>query len=150
MCKANIDDYLQKGLYGEKQTKPEERRRFLGTLRERIVVALKKGQVMEQDTYSELEVLMKKYPDATLYLNGDIRYSFLTGYIQLAKKCNNAFSIVTNSNHATDIGLVLALDYAIHIENIFNEKQTEKKVKKNVKTKKQVKKNFFLKKLFKK
>ena len=78
MCKANIDDYLQKGIYGEKQTKPEERRRFLGTLRERIVVALKKGQVMEQDTYSELEVLMKKYPDATLYLNGNIRYSFLT------------------------------------------------------------------------
>ncbi|MFC8573045.1 DUF1694 domain-containing protein, partial [Heyndrickxia sporothermodurans] len=40
-------------------------------------------------------------------------------YIQLAKKHNNSYSIVTNNDSNTPIGLVLALDYAINKENIY-------------------------------
>ncbi|MEM5596765.1 DUF1694 domain-containing protein [Niallia circulans] len=43
----NLDEYMQKGMYGAKETKPEERRKFLSTLRERVVIALKQSQVME-------------------------------------------------------------------------------------------------------
>ncbi|MEK5523437.1 MULTISPECIES: YueI family protein [Heyndrickxia] len=115
----NLDDYLQKGMYGEKQLKPDEKRKYLGTFRERIVVALKKSQVMEKQIYPEVEDLMKKNPKAKLLLNGDLTYTFLTKYIQLAKKHNNSYSIVTNNDSNTPIGLVLALDYAINKENIY-------------------------------
>ncbi|KYC95142.1 YueI family protein [Heyndrickxia sporothermodurans] len=115
----NLDDYLQKGMYGEKQLKPDEKRKYLGTFRERIVVALKKSQVMEKQIYSEVEDLMKKNPKAKLLLNGDLSYTFLTKYIQLARKHNHSYSIVTNNDSNTPIGLVLALDYAINKENIY-------------------------------
>lgn len=48
LSKSKVDDYLQQGIYGPKVTNPDERRQFLGTLRERIEVALNQGQVMEK------------------------------------------------------------------------------------------------------
>lgn len=63
----NLDDYLQKGMYGEKQLKPDEKRKYLGTFRERIVVALKKSQVMEKQIYPEVEDLMKKIQKQSCY-----------------------------------------------------------------------------------
>ncbi|MEK5037091.1 DUF1694 domain-containing protein [Sporosarcina sp. FSL K6-3457] len=36
----NVDDYLQRGFYGAKEMKPAECRKFLGTIRERIIIAL--------------------------------------------------------------------------------------------------------------
>ncbi|GIN85557.1 hypothetical protein J6TS2_19430 [Heyndrickxia sporothermodurans] len=115
----NIDDYLQKGIYGEKQIKPEEKRKFLGTYRERVIVALKNSQVMENKVYNEIERLMKGNPQAKMLLNGELNYSFLSKYIQLAQKYNYSYSIVTNNESTTNIGLVLAHDYAINKEEIY-------------------------------
>ena len=129
MQKPNIDDYLQNGIYGQKQTKPEERRKFLGTLRERIVVALKKGQVMEGCFFSEIEELLKEHRQAALYLNGDIPYSNLAHYIKMAEKHKIVFSIVSNPDHQTDIGLVLAYDHAIDKEEIYLEKKKPEETK---------------------
>jgi uncharacterized protein YueI len=115
----SLDDYLEKGMYGEKQTKPEERKKFLGTLRERIVVALTKSQVMEKCVYPEVEDFIKSHPNASLYVNGELNYSTISKYIQIAKKNGNSFSIVTNQLSSTNIGLVLAFDYAIDKEDIY-------------------------------
>ncbi|MBS4176418.1 YueI family protein [Bacillus sp. FJAT-49731] len=120
---SSVDDYLQKGIYGVKQTKPEERRKFLGTLRERIVVALTKSQVMEKGMYPEVEQLMNDHPDASLLLNGELDYSFLSEYIHSARSKNIAFSIVTNKEHNTNIGLVLTYDHAINKEEIYIQKK---------------------------
>ena len=35
MVNKNVEDYLQEGIYGQKQNKPEERNMYLTTLRER-------------------------------------------------------------------------------------------------------------------
>ncbi|MBS4209673.1 YueI family protein [Bacillus sp. FJAT-50079] len=127
MKNTNVDDYLQAGVYGPRQIKPEERRKFLGTIRERIAIALTKGQVMENGIYSEVIQLMDQYPDATLLLNGDLDYSYLSDYIQQARAKNISYSIVTNQESQTRIGLVLTCDYAIHQENIYITKQAMKK-----------------------
>ncbi|HLU23466.1 YueI family protein [Lederbergia graminis] len=136
MNNSNIDDYLKKGMYGVKQTKPDERRKFLGTIRERIVVALTKSQVMEKGVYPEVVKLMKDHPKATLLLNGDLDYAYLSDYIANARKINIPFSIVTNKESNTDIGLVLAYDYAIDKEEIYIEKQEPEHKPEEVKTNK--------------
>lgn len=122
MRNPSLEDYLEKGLYGEKQIKPAEKKKFLGTFRERIVVALTTSQVMEKDVYPEVEQFIKKNPEATLLVNGDLNYSAISKYIQIAKSNGISFSIVTNHTSATNIGLVLAHDYAIDKENIFIQK----------------------------
>lgn len=128
MKNSNVDEYLQNGIYGTKQIKPEERKKFLGTLRERIVVVLTKSQVMERGVYPEMETCMDENPDAIMLLNGDLDYSFLSDYIHLARKKDISFSIVANQNSKTDIGLVLAYEHAINKEEIYITKNENKNI----------------------
>ncbi|WP_026585035.1 YueI family protein [Bacillus sp. J33] len=122
----NIDDYLQQGIHGQKQTKPDERRKFLGTLRERIVIALKQPQVREDGVYPQVEEALKANSQAHLYLNGNMSYPYLSKYIKLASKYKVEYTIVTNKEHNSEIGIVLAHDYAIDKPEIFVERKTVK------------------------
>ena len=136
MSKPTIDDYLENGMYGQKQTKPDERRKFLGSLRERIVIALTQSQVREKGVYKEVQDSLKKNPDAKLLLNGNMSYTFLSKYIKLADANHVSFSMVTNKDIETDIGLVLAYDHAIDKEEIYVQKKSEKTAESKPKPKK--------------
>ena len=114
-----LDEYIQQGITGPREINPDERRKFLGTLRERVVVALTQSQVREKGTYSEVEELMKQNKEATLFLNGKMNYTYLSDYIKLANNVGNKYLISTDKEHDTDLGLVLAFDYAIDKENIY-------------------------------
>ncbi|WP_175639473.1 YueI family protein [Metabacillus schmidteae] len=124
-----LDEYIQQGIHGPREINPDERRKFLGTLRERVVVVLTKSQVREPGTYKEVENLMSKNNEATLFLNGNMNYSYLSDYIKLANKVGNKFSLSTNKEHDSDLGLVLAYDHAVNIEDIYitKDEKTERK-----------------------
>ena len=119
LMSKNIDDYIQQGIYGPRETKPDERRKFLGTIRERIVIALTQEQVREKGIYSEVEDAIKENRKARLYLNGNINYKVLTKYTKIASKYKVPYTFVTNNNHNSEIGLVLAYDDAIDKEEIY-------------------------------
>lgn len=119
MADSKVEEYLNQGIYGPKETNPDERRQFLGTIRERVEMVLTKGQVMEDELYSEIEQAMKKHPKLQLLLNGEIDYRFLSKYTGLANQHGIPFTIVTNKDHQTDIGLVLTHEDAVNKEEIF-------------------------------
>lgn len=125
MGKQSVDDILQQGIHGKKEIKPEERRKFLGTLRERIIVALTQSQVRESGVYKEVEEQMRRNPAAHLLLNGNMNYSELSKYVKLASRHNIKHTMVANKEHETDIGLVLAMDHAIDKEEIYITKKVE-------------------------
>lgn len=122
----NIDDYLLQGIHGQKQTKPDERRKFLGTLRERIVIALTQSQIREEGVYPQVEEAIKNNQKAHLYLNGNMNYEELSKYTKIAAKYNVVYTMVTNKDYNSEIGLVLAYDYAIDKEEIFVKKKALK------------------------
>jgi uncharacterized protein YueI len=117
--KSNVEEVLQQGIHGPLETKPDERRKFLGTLRERIILALKKSQVAEATIYPQVENEMKKNPQVNLLLNGNMDYAVLSKYVKLAAKHNIEHKIVTNKEHDTEVGLLLAMDEAIDKEDIY-------------------------------
>jgi uncharacterized protein YueI len=117
--KTTVDEVLQQGIYGPLETKPDERRKFLGTLRERIMVALTKSQVGENEVYPQVEQHMKEKPQSHLFLNGNMNYEGLSKYVKLATKYKIEHTIVTNKEHDSEIGLVLAMDHAIDKEDIY-------------------------------
>lgn len=121
MGKKSVDDYITEGIYGKRRPKEAERKRFLGTLRERIVIVLTKGQVMTDHGLYQLEKAMKQHPEAKLLLNGHVSSRFLNEEKALADKYNIPYTSITNENSDTDIGAVLTYDYAIHQEDIFIE-----------------------------
>lgn len=119
MERANIDDYIQQGIHGVKETKPDERRKYLGTIRERVVIALTASQVKEGRVYPEVEKAIRENPKAQLFLNGNLDYSYHSKYIQVASKINMEFTMVNNKEYNSELGLVLAYDYAIDKEEIY-------------------------------
>lgn len=127
MANKNVEDYLQEGIHGQKQNKPEERNMFLSTLRERVEIALTVGQVMQEGVYKEVTESMTPSQSLTLYLNGSITYSYLSKYIKLANEKNIPFTIVQNKGTNTSIGLVLAHSSAVDKANIYVEDEIYKK-----------------------
>nr|WP_028785160.1 YueI family protein [Thalassobacillus devorans] len=123
--KKDVDDYLQEGIYGARETKPAERKRFLGTLRERVVLALTKGQVIQNKGLDNLEQEIKDNPEAKLLLNGNISYRFLKDYKAVADKYGLHHTTISNRESETDIGAVLTCDHAIEKQNIFFEEVVE-------------------------
>ncbi len=118
-----MDDYLMDGIYGKRLPKQAERDYFLGTLRERIVLALTIGQVMSDKGLAALEETMQNHPKATLVFNGDVAYKYLKEEKDLADAYHIPYTIISNEEIETDIGAVLAYDYAIDKETIFLEEQ---------------------------
>jgi uncharacterized protein YueI len=118
MSRTTVDDYLQEGIYGKKEIKPEERKRYLGTLRERVIAVLSQSQVREKTIYPEIEQLIKDNPNATILLNGAMQYSELAKYITLASRNKAGYKIVANKMNITELGLVIANDTAIDKETI--------------------------------
>ncbi len=129
MSKKTVDDYIEQGIYGAKEINPDERRKFLGTLRERIVIALTASQVRDDQVQIEVEEAIKNNKQAKLLVNGNIDYMYLSKYIKVAQTHNVAFTVVTNKEHNSDIGLVLAYDYAIDKEEIYLNEMAEKQPK---------------------
>ncbi|GIO27225.1 YueI family protein [Ornithinibacillus bavariensis] len=125
MAKKEVEDYLTEGMYGIKLPKQGERNYFLGTLRERIVIALTIGQVMSDKGLHALEQEIQANKGATLLFNGKISSRFLKEEKSLANKYNIPFTVVTNEEADTDIGAVLTYDYAIDKEDIFMQEELE-------------------------
>lgn len=119
MTKKNVEDYLTEGMYGVRRPKEHERNQFLGTLRERIVIALSIGQVMSDSGLQKLEEAMQQHPHTKLIVNGHVSYRFLKEEKALANKYNIPYTSVTNEERKTEIGAVLTYDYAINKEDIF-------------------------------
>lgn len=119
MTRPNVEDYLNQGIHGPKEINPDERRKFLGTLRERVVIALTQAQVREERVYQELLDAVKTNPKAHLLLNGNIDYSSLSKYIKLCEQNRMEYSIVTNKDFNSELGLVLAEEYAVDKEEIY-------------------------------
>ncbi|MCC3358508.1 YueI family protein [Bacillus sp. REN16] len=123
MANQNVDDYLQQGIHGAKEIKPEERKKFLGTIRERVEFVLTQSQVRENKVYQEIQDACKKNNEVHMYLNGHVDYRFLSKYVKLASANNIEYTIVTNKDSNSDLGLVLAFDHAIDKDEIYiNEK----------------------------
>ncbi|WP_163540069.1 YueI family protein [Gracilibacillus sp. YIM 98692] len=129
MAKKQLDDYIQEGIYGAKETNPDERRRYLGSLRERVVLALKKTEIRGKKGLYELEEAMRQYPDATMLMNGNMSVRFFKPYRDAAKKHHISYTSVTNRDAKTTYGIILAMDNAIDKKNIHIKHETQRKRK---------------------
>lgn len=114
-----MDLYLQQGMYGPLETKPDERHLFLGSLRERVLLALTKGQVLRSKPYKEAEQALKNSKNITLLINGELQYQSYSPYIQMANRNGVHCKIVSDLQFHTPLGLVIAADIAVNRELIY-------------------------------
>jgi len=108
MGKEDVMDYLKRGMYGTPELKPEEKKRYLGEFRERVVLALTQKQVRGKDIPRQVYEALDAYRDITIVLNGDMEYEAIGKYIRLANERDVPYRKVHNGLHETEIGMVIA------------------------------------------
>lgn len=120
MCPKDVNDYLEKGLYGSPQIKPEERKKYLGTYRERVFLAITLTEITESDTLSLFKKELAEHPGQLILLNSLLSATVQQTYMQLAQKTNTPFKIINTEQDktCTDIGIVYSADSAIDIADI--------------------------------
>ncbi|GAA0312055.1 uncharacterized protein YueI [Gracilibacillus halotolerans] len=118
MSGKKLDDYITEGIYGPKEIKQDEKRKYLGTYRERVLLAIYKSEVHQKKGISEIKALKNKYPDAVMLLNDRMNINTLKPYRQLATDSNFTYRYIRNETVDSEYGVIIALDHAIEIENI--------------------------------
>ncbi|PTA86720.1 DUF1694 domain-containing protein [Bacillus sp. Nf3] len=119
MKEESVDFYLQQGIFGHAETKPDERRMFLGSLRERALLALTKGQVSRNKPYHEVEQILKTNRQATVLLNGELSYASYSQYVKMANASGCSFKVVNHHEAHSPFGLVIEMPSAVNQEHIY-------------------------------
>jgi uncharacterized protein YueI len=147
MSSDNMQNHLNKGMYGANQTKPDERQQYLGSLRERVYLSITIEQLTSADYSDAVKKEVKKHPKNTLLFNGSVDIKALDPYIKLSNQLNCSFRIVTDEDaEKSNIGLIYVAPQAVNTEIIdVAEKypQSDKTSEKKVPEKKSFFKRFF-------
>jgi uncharacterized protein YueI len=113
-----VEERLIIGIHGTPELKRSEKILYLGEFRERVLKVLTKDQVDDSVLYPEIEEALKNPHAARLLLDGDLDYEFRAKYIKLARKYNKSYKVINDPDLKGEIGLVVASDQAVDVENI--------------------------------
>ncbi|GEN57488.1 hypothetical protein GCM10012290_21540 [Halolactibacillus alkaliphilus] len=120
----NIDDYLKEGMYGANQIKPDERRLFLGSLRERAAFVLTQDQVNKQQGIQAFSEAITKHPDAAILFNSQHSLNTLSPYRRIALKHEKNYTIIDEESNQHAYGVVVAYNHAVDLTEIFFKEAT--------------------------
>ncbi|WP_418654991.1 YueI family protein [Anoxybacter fermentans] len=124
--KSNLEKTVEYGLYGTPELKKEERLRYLGEFRERVLKALTVEQVEEPGVYPEILDALCDPRASKLILRRDIDLERARDYLELAKKKKVAFKRVDSPKFKGDIGLVVVSSNAVDESHILVEDRKER------------------------
>ncbi|MCO0832661.1 YueI family protein [Fructobacillus sp. W13] len=119
----DVNDRLEQNQNGSgPNLKPDEKRLYLGTYRERVILAIKVSQINDDNAKSTLKERLEQNPDANLVIDQDQCGAGYIDYLQLAIASGNNYSLLSNnevSKQVTDpYAIVLAAKTAVNIDNI--------------------------------
>lgn len=93
-----------------------EKNMYLGEYKERIITALTKDQLIEDDVYEEILTAMKQKEAYILKMSREVKIERLKPYIKEAEKINLKYQLVDGITYQGDIGLVLAAEDALTVK----------------------------------
>ncbi|MCH4169858.1 MAG: YueI family protein [Lactobacillus sp.] len=115
---SDVEDFIKTHMYGTPQLKPDEKRAFLGSFKERVALALTVAQIRNPKTLAMVKGIMQRYPQYHLYLNAKLSQTYLTEYMGLAVQLNYQFTLITQEGMRVknldqdiseeDVGLTIA------------------------------------------
>ncbi|MFD1421927.1 YueI family protein [Lactiplantibacillus songbeiensis] len=132
-------DRLQTAIHGTPKLHPDEQRKYLGTFRERVEVAVTVYQIKRHHYVDELNRAFAAHPDYRLLINGNLDEDILGPYMAAVAKAGVQFTLKTDNMYHTgddDYALVFATNTAINQDVIDIEKRYQPTVDPNVKPEK--------------
>lgn len=117
-----LQDHLNKGMYGTPQIKPDEKRKYLGTFRERVALTMTFAEVKDKEYQQDLKQMLSQHPELRVIVNGQIKNPLLNELLQIFKQTNVQFTLNTDRclPHAeNDLAIVVCdAKKALHIDEV--------------------------------
>ncbi|MEX0380088.1 DUF1694 domain-containing protein [Leuconostoc sp. MS02] len=120
----DINERLQKEqLGGQSQINPDEQRRYLGTFRERVVVAVKASQLGNTHIQSQFETALRSHSMGKVLIDQSIAGDNFSAYVAIATRTKHPFTLLSHTSDVSfqddPIAILLAADTAVDIDNIY-------------------------------
>ncbi|MDR1567134.1 MAG: YueI family protein [Streptococcaceae bacterium] len=124
-----IEEKLEQGIYGKPQLKPDEYRQYLGTFRERVILAMN-HQAVEKTCYCNqfiklLQQLKDEYNPLCLKINDKLAGNVKAKYLKAAANLEIPATIIPENatSNIEPYALVLHSDHAVNQQVIDIEKR---------------------------
>lgn len=124
----NVEQKLEKSMYGPPKVKPDEQKKYLGTFRERVVIAVANQYATQQKYQTIFKAKLTEdnqvFKSLTMKINDSIDIRVKIKYMKIAKALNIKSTVVSEniSNNANAYAIVVHSDQAENIEVIDIEK----------------------------
>ncbi|NLL51959.1 MAG: YueI family protein [Peptococcaceae bacterium] len=116
--KSELERTIAAGIGGAPEIKREEKLQFLGVFKERVLKYLTKQQVVEEKIYQEIITALQDKRTAKLLIDGDLPFKAREKYRQKAQELGVNYTIIFDSDLKGEVGLVVASDYAVEVDDI--------------------------------
>ncbi|ERL66447.1 YueI family protein [Schleiferilactobacillus shenzhenensis] len=117
---ANNDDVnqrIEESAAGGRQTNPDERRQYLGSLRERVFLAITVGQLPDPDVLTAFNAHLADFKGYSALINGKVDNSITGAYIKALSSGGIPFTLVNDTTTPSDnaaMGLLIVAKAAIN------------------------------------
>src|SRR5699024_3646515 len=115
-----LQEHLNKGMYGTSKLKPDEQRKNLGTFRERVDLSVTFTWLNSVMYYQSIQKELEAHHKYSMTINGSVDQDQLSLLIQIANSANAAFtcsSDLTLPHAASNLAVVIAAPHqVIHTE----------------------------------
>lgn len=116
---TEMDPHVQNALYGTPKLNPDEQRTYLGNFRERVCALQLQTTPLDTAMQKAWQEVLAQYPQATLYLNGQLADNELKQFMQLASQAQRPFTLVEDPAYAkSPVAAVLVAPTAVHIDQV--------------------------------
>ena len=115
MSDDNMQEHLNSAIYGPPQTKPDERRAYMGSLRERVALQVTNQALADPKRQAQVQPLLKDFHahGYKALLNGKLDNAITGPYMKMLTDANVPFTLVANETAQTAdkaAGLLIVAD----------------------------------------
>ncbi len=130
--KSELERTAAARLNGGPQLKRNEKNKFLGEFRERVLIALTYSQVEELGTYQEVLEAIRDQEAVKLIINAKVDLQKATEYVKLADENDLSFKKTGAAGLTSDIALVVVSDHAVNRDDIYIKNRHDKLAEKDI------------------
>lgn len=115
--KSKLDRTIEYGIQGIPELRPEERRKWLGEFRERVILGLTVEQSYMEEALYYAEDALNDRMAKVIIVNQNIAMDVIAKYMRLAKKIGKEFKSIATDNEEA-MGVVVVSHEAVERENV--------------------------------
>ncbi|MDI9422127.1 MAG: YueI family protein [Bacillota bacterium] len=121
---SELEKTVRTGIHGTPQLRPDEKRRFLGFFRERVIQAVTFDQLRNRDGLQVMTSALKDPRGVELVIHKKARAQAMPLIVD-ARKTGLDFTIVSNPNLVGNVAVLLVAKDAVDVPLLYSEQDEE-------------------------